>query len=121
MSNRFFIVIFILFLSACSGSRQVKKVSEEKKHDNIWLNGDTVQISVDSFLTEDEAEIPIVMRREETCRRAADEADLRLIKLYPEAAEIRPEKRIYYTMYLEDGGCRMIVHYSASGFKGAVK
>ncbi|MCS6984873.1 MAG: hypothetical protein NZM25_07105 [Leptospiraceae bacterium] len=90
-------------------------VREKDLFENHFLNEDSLQLRV---VVENDGKLePLVYKRERLCQEAEKKAQQKLYEDYPKAKKIMPNMEILYKLYTEQGGCMLIVRFSAPGLK----
>ncbi len=105
---------FLFFLATCVYYCSIKNsiyLKEEKfLQDNFWLNIHTVQIIIEQKTIQED--IPISQQQNQSCLKAYQKSLQKLHTLYPKTKNIQVKNKVYSSMYLRDGGCKQIVHFS---------
>ena len=115
VKNIFHISIFHI---TCSSTQIIYKSYAEEVKDNLWRDENTLQITTTAFLNE---KIPQTFRREKSCTKAKGLVKSKLIKIYPKIKNINPKIDILHSMYLENGGCKIVFLISKKSLKATLK
>ncbi len=83
------------------------------------MDDNTVQLRIEEAGSPEK--IPDTMRREQSCTRAEKKIPLAFSETYPDKKNIKTEAKVYRKVYLEDGGCALLVLYSAPGLKSQME
>ena len=79
---------------------------------NVW---DIVDFSEVENI--EQLKIPYSQQRPLACTQAEENIDSYLLTLYPNAKNIKYKKKIYRTLYMDKGECRIIVHIRKHNLK----
>jgi len=105
--------IFIIF--HCSFSAIRYNSYEDMMKTDLWLSDSLLQIVIDENV--EQQKIPYSQQRFLACAQAEGNIDSYLLTLYPNAKNIKYKKKIYRTLYMDKGECRIIVHIRKHNLK----
>ncbi len=110
------LLLTLTTLNFCS-SRQERILTSDNREiaDNIFIDEDTLQLSVQ--ILADDIKEPITLKRRRLCQVAEATTEERLAELYPQTKKIAPKKKIHATLYLDEGGCQQVIRFSAPNLK----
>ncbi|MDH5720825.1 MAG: hypothetical protein OEZ13_09460 [Spirochaetia bacterium] len=110
-----YITFIYFFAFACAGKQIIYQERSKEVQDNLWIDKTTLQISVQEDAKD--YQDTYVERREKSCNKAYQKVMPKFHDLYKNAENIHPQIEVYHKLYLENGGCRLIVRLSAEELK----
>jgi|GEM_PF-4673426 len=108
------LVALLLLAVACSSSKKQDKALGTCSGP-VFIDDNTIQLRIEEAGSPEK--IPDTMRREQSCTRAEGKIPLAFSESFPDKKNIRTEAKVYRKVYLENGGCALLVRYSAPGLK----
>jgi len=112
---RIVLLIFFFIIIHCGFSEIRYNSYEDMMKTDLWLNDSLLQIVVDENVEQQKK--PYSKQRPLACVQAEENIDSNLLTLYPNAKNIKYKKKIYRTLYMDKGECRIIVHIRKHNLK----
>ena len=109
--SMFYLLCIIFF--ACKNTIVILEQNQTLTKNKYWINNNTLQLVIEEQGSN--LKIPITDKRELSCSAALSKIKTEFTKLYPKY-EV-PQTAIKYTMFLPNGGCKIIVWYNETNLK----